>query len=123
MKKYSIPCTPEQTKKAFELGAPIDNSSNNFDSDCADNIELLSNGLYAIIPTAEEMVGWLEEQGIQITLNVNCLNEWDCTVYNTRMLSGLVFQSIWEETRKEATLTAIDAALEYLINNKKTEVI
>lgn len=121
MNRYTIYCTPEQAKKALELGAPIDNSSNNFDSDCSDNIELLSNGLYAIIPTAEEMIGWLEEQGIQISLNVSCFNEWDCAVYNTLMLSGLVFESNWKKTRKEAILAAIDAALDYLTNNKKAK--
>ena len=60
---YSIYCTEEQTKKALELGAPI-------------NFRWLYHGIpfhkevnieyghYAEIPTTEEMVGWLEEQGV-----------------------------------------------------------
>lgn len=60
---YTIHCTESQTRKALELGAPIDHNSSQFDSDCTDNIELLSNGLYAIIPTAEQMIGFILESG------------------------------------------------------------
>lgn len=116
MKRYTIYCTPEQTKKAFELGAPIDNSSNNFDSDCSDNIELLSNGLYAIIPTAEQMVCWLEEQGLIVTTDIGFTTEWYSYVKRNR---ELLFLEHRFSTRKEATLTAIDAALDYLTNHKK----
>lgn len=113
MKRYEIPCTEEQAGKALKLGAPIKHKEvTDFE------VHLLDYNITEI-PTAEEMVGWLEEQGIQITLHVSCFNEWGCMVYNTLMLSGLVFESSWRKTRKEATLAAIDAALDYLSNNKK----
>ena len=60
---YSIYCTEEQTKKVLELGAPINlrwlYEGIQFRKEV--NIEY---GHYAEIPTAEEMVGWLEEQGV-----------------------------------------------------------
>lgn len=121
---YSIYCTPEQTKKALKLSAPIEikYGSINHKPSIEDLQYLIQyDNMWYKIPTAEQMIGWLEEQGIQISFNINCLNEWDCTVYNTLMRSGLLFQSIWETTRKEATLTAIDVALDYLTNNKKAK--
>lgn len=114
MDKYTIPCTPEQTKKALELGAPIDYSSDNFDSDCTDNIGRLSNGLYAIIPTAEQMIGWLEEQDsiIDIELKTVTRGVWGYEVYG-RFIPFKTSDSGYN-SRKEATIAAIDAALDYL---------
>lgn len=61
------------------------------------------------------MIGWLEDNNIII--NINCCNpnalniEWEYCIdgeYDTNFCS-----------RKEATIAAIDAALDYLIKNKR----
>lgn len=107
MDRYITYCTPEQVKKALELGAPI-------------KIECFSTATedhwHEVIPTAEQMIGWLEEQGVFISI-VPDTDENTCANYvETKefSLSNVVCSS-----RKEATLAAIDAALEYLTKNKK----
>lgn len=104
MKQYTIHCTEEQVKKALELGAPIEfetlGGSSNFDMK------------YTVTPTAEEMIGWLEEQGFYFYImndyhwreEVQYCNNW----YHSKEDLG---------SRKEATLAAIDAALDYLVDN------
>lgn len=112
MDKFTIPCTEEQTKRALDLGAPI-------------KIECFSTATEVywrdVIPTAEQMIGWLEEQGIWIhfckpnqrpkllSYSISNINN----IYQ-RVFIGKEFYS-----RKKATLAAIDDALKYLINNKK----
>lgn len=71
MNKYTIFCTEEQTRKALELGAPIE-----FEVECPVNLETLERSPYPdikmgkdgepilIIPTAEQMLGWLDKQGV-----------------------------------------------------------
>lgn len=109
MDKYSFYCTPEQTKEAFELGAPIK------------MVLLEGNQLQPIQPTAEQMIGWLEEQGLAIdVINDGSGFKWSAWV---KQSSCLDFHFIDENhrcvsSRQEATLAAIDAALDYL-NNKK----
>lgn len=118
MDKYTIYCTPEQTRKALELGAPIDYCLNQFDIDksvCIGCIKNTYTKQYAILPTAEQMIGWLEEQGIKdIEIGYyNVCKYWHYNVLNNNIMSKEI------ASRKEATLAAIDAALEYLTNNKK----
>lgn len=116
---YTIYCTESQTKKALELGAPIE-----YGKYCPGiNAEILHKGkdcrrekkLYSI-PTVEQMISWLEEQGLieGITIGYAEGIEWFFDVNNLSesFISVLNFNS-----RKEATLAAIDAALEYLTNN------
>lgn len=62
MNKYTIYCTPEQTKKALELGAPIKECGYYFKKQIGCNT--ISDTDLHIIPTAEQMIGWLEENGI-----------------------------------------------------------
>lgn len=124
MNKYTIPCTEEQTRKALELGAPIE-----FEMEFPVNLDTLERSPYPdikmgkdgepilIAPTAEEMIGWLEEQRLCIDADWT----WD----------GRVTMWVWDNTekecvytsntnsRQEATLASIDAALDYLIKNKK----
>lgn len=103
MKQYTIDCTEEQTKKAIKLNAPI--STWGFARE-------------PVIPTAEQMLGWLEEiMGIS-TFHINyypvpkkygyLIIAIDCVLE-----TGWLFNS-----RKEATLAAIDAALDYLLKTK-----
>ena len=83
---------------------------------------IYANSTYYVIPTAEQMIGWLEEQKTIHSINVigndyNC--DWKYGI-NLNMPDG--YDYLGKEgyhSRKEATLAAIDAALGYLSNNKK----
>lgn len=63
---YTIYCTPEQTRKALELGAPLYKLSMSVeDSHLRDKSIRINTDEELIdyaIPTAEEMIGWLEVQ-------------------------------------------------------------
>lgn len=118
MNRYTIYCTEAQTKKALELGAPI----------LADTQEIKFAGLNGlpfdidrvVIPTTEQMIGWLEEREIKITFILtsaygpNGLTNGYTPVVNFKWNCETCYTS-----RKEAILVAIDAALEYLSKNKK----
>lgn len=119
---FTIYCTKEQTLKAIELGAGIDNSSSQFDSDCTDNIELLSNGLYAIIPTSEQMCGWLRTEGVHLSIlysKFRNLYSVQCVEFDGMYIRDDDGSIKYFISDKQATLAAIDAALDYLTNNKK----
>lgn len=118
MNKYIIPCTEEQTKKALELGAPIE-------KDVYTPVIRYEGIGYFVdkqqrfayhIPTAEEMVGWLEEQGILIDIDT----EWNKSVlvYVWNCENKSLINNVFHGSRREATPKAIDVALEYLANNK-----
>ena len=102
MNRYTIYCTEEQTRKAFELGAPIEI----FNAD--GNIEIIE-------PTAEQMIGWLrKEMKLAISIDYNIQNNilvWFYSIFN------FAYSNTFSEP-EEATLAAIDAALDYLVNNK-----
>lgn len=105
MDEYTIYCTKEQTKKALELGAPI-------------KIECFSTATedhwQEVIPTAEQMIGWLEDQeGIEeITVSKTVMWIWG---ENHTLINGSPNYS----SRQESTLAAIDAALNYLKRNQR----
>lgn len=103
MNSYTICCTSEQAKKALELGAPIITCENK-----------RKNTLDIVIPTAEQMIGWLEEQDGIISVEIRKYSKWcyQIAIYDASYDISRMFK-----TRKEATLAAIDVALEYL-NNK-----
>lgn len=107
MIRYIIYCTESQTLKALELGAPVKytvTGRGRLGDIIYTGVNKYSN------PTAEQMLGWLEKQGFYFRLNTNgCSVEID---YNCIL-------ELVNTSRKEATLAAIDAALEYLSNNKK----
>lgn len=112
MERYNLYCTKEQAERAYKLGAPI-KELEEFNAVPACTIGL-SSKLYEI-PNAEQMIGWLEEQGLAID------TEWSW--------GGQVTIWVWynpdkehvytshANSRKEATIAAIDAALEYLEDN------
>lgn len=110
MNRYTIYCTEEQAIKAFELGGPL---QHNWQEE--DLIVFIEKEGYKKIPTAEEMIGWLEEKGkLRIGIDANwCF--WCYTILDNRQI---VEQGIEYQTRKEATLAAIDAALNYLVEKK-----
>lgn len=119
MKRYTIYCTQEQTKKALELGAPLETRTN---KNPFVNVGFLnSRGQFVSdsydIPTAEQMLGWLGTQGLSIDV------EWSWDGQSTMW--------VWDNTKKEhvytscdnshkeTTLAAIDAALEQLMKVKE----
>lgn len=122
MDKYIILCTEEQTRKAYELGAPL-----NFDYHIDDfqNAIKISNKLYAEVPTVEEMIGWLEDMGIIIIFMPTVKYDepdyrWVAHVWRFQD-DNFQDEIVWIDSenlsnlsRKKVTLAAIDAALEYL---------
>lgn len=134
MNNYTIYCTEAQTKKALELGAPI--KINSYPPINGEKFMWLSppedaiawnNSTNCIIPTAEEMISWLEEQEeiheVEITTIKDEYGEgWYYCIFNKNRCNVSFDRNF--PTRKEATLSAIDAALEYLSNeyDKKLNV-
>lgn len=118
MNEFSIYCTREQTKKALELGAPIYTSPYFEQLKYEMRIFFVKDGLCYWYPTAEQMISWLEENNIEtIIVCKKDGGDYGYTVYHTSHRSPL--QHFGFSSRKEATLAAIDAALEYLTQNKK----
>lgn len=118
MDKYIIYCTPEQTKMALKLGAPIQ-LWKGFEATHTPTGSFIENNVLYFIPTAEQMIMWLEEQRILIEIYYNSTyrhynyckkyggyGNWGCALYDS-YTHGF-------PSRKDATLAAIDAAFEYL---------
>lgn len=114
MNEYTIPCTKEQACKAQKLGAPIRVTINwSLDSNC----KLVNNGVDGfVLPTAEEMICWLETTIFEEINIQRFANFWEYNVYLTD--DDLISHNGHYKSRTEATLAAIDAALEYLTNKK-----
>lgn len=80
---------------------------------------IIFNGKIYDYPTAEQMIGWLEEKGMFVSIiytgfGVN--KEW---VYNLDSEEYKDYNGSEYSSLKEATLSAIDAALNYLTNKNK----
>lgn len=144
MEEFTILCTKEQTKKALALGAKIKTAMSKYNATIANKnceqgkesfdeyqkkgIIFLSNGFSAmayITPTAEQMRGWLEEQyHIHIEPEYSltsknydfCILDENKSMGEDRTMFNDKFGLPSYASRKEATLAAIDAALDYLSN-------
>lgn len=131
MNRYTIYCTEQQTKKALELGAPIEILPNYTEYKgfplvkCKDG-----NDRPCIIPTVEQMINWLEEQGVYFEIGYmqyfhveggKDIFDKLAHEYRIRIIdkTQLVSKESDFTSRQEDTLAAIDAALDYLTNNKK----
>lgn len=121
--EFEIRCTPEQSQNALKLGAPIEQVTGRMeDRPCFFTKEYYEEGYQDCspyyIPTAEEMIGWLESQDCIRDVEVVRYSTWRYRVdiTNLQSLNNWGFTS-----RKEATLAAIDAALDYLLNKNKYE--
>lgn len=113
MDKFTIYCTAEQTRKAFELGAPIQYASIN---DVRLERYIYVGEEYYVFPTAEQMIGWLEDQDIYFEIDhYTYTKRYHCTITDFTGYTSKTFTG----TRKEATLAAIYAALEYLESTKQ----
>lgn len=111
MNRYIIYCSEEQTRKALQLGAPIEIDSHSHGR------PYIQNGTsFYLCPTSEQMIGWLEEQGIQVSIMFSYQvspKKWNYDLDNNNLIL-FEHNSMSYTTRKEATLAAIDAALGYL---------
>lgn len=111
---YSIYCTLSQTKKALELGAPIEKK----EIQVCDNAKhfFWYDGFYYNYPTAEQIINWLEDSSSIENISIDKTEKWQFTIWADQedpdCASGF-------DTRKEATLASIDVALDYLTNNKQ----
>lgn len=120
MSDYSLYCTETQTKKALELGAPIEYASIN--EIRLERYVSVNNEEYTL-PTAEQMIGWLEDMEIIIIFMPTIKdNESDYTwvAHVCHFQDEIVWfdsENLSNLSRKKVTLAAIDAALDYLVNN------
>lgn len=119
MNKYTIYCTAEQTKKALALGAKLEEFP--WRTSILRQLVDIDEITYCI-PTAEQMISWLEEQDGIREININrsaCYEGWYFSISGPNKqyitINGNSIASIGKyDSRKEATLIAIDVALEYL---------
>ena len=129
MKQYTIYCTPEQIRKALELGAPIELKSeyyhpteNDFKLDNPIPCKSYTMGYhYAKCPTAEQMLGWLRTKGFAFGIteyNDGFDDHISWRVANNQNKKWYVSDNKAKDS-KEAIIAAIDAALEYLMSNKE----
>lgn len=152
MNRFTSYCTEEQTKKALlELGAPILLVPEEYYTEKEHfHMEIEGENASVILPTTEEMINWLEEQGDILYIDTYLYEDdgyprmcgYGFTIYNKNKeiitgtftekgslvyicpkskeyfyLSGTYTNDFL--TKREATLEAIDAALEYLTSKKK----
>lgn len=108
MNRYSILCTEEQTKKALELGAPIEECSYSINPHVT-----LGGCRCLIIPTAEQMIGWLEQNPRISDIDIFRSGSTYWAFYVIKFC-GIIESKKEYFSRKEATLVAIDEALDYL---------
>ena len=106
MDNFTLHCTEEQTKKALELGAPIEYA--NIVDIRAKRFVNSDTGVYKI-PTAEEMIGWLRSKGFRFSIE-----ELSATIVAYRASYGYWYKCGQSSNPKGATFNVIDAALEYL---------
>lgn len=115
---YSIYCTLSQTKKALELGAPIEEHGR-YHADLEPNIVLTDDKTWLEIPTAEQMIGWLrKEKGLFVESYLNGKYYYSFSPIVSTKEDGEIIHLEAQDDPDKATLTAIDAALDYLTNNK-----
>lgn len=125
MNRYTIYCSEEQTKKALNLGAPLEINEGKNTVLC--RYQNYNTYKRCVIPTTEQMIGWLEEQDEICEVNVGMVstekktNNWSFAIYIfvTKQDYDVIIAPKEYFDRKEATIAAIDAALEYLTENKK----
>lgn len=119
--EYTIRCTVEQAKKALELGASIEFEQTIIHDWSTGkpvpypDIAIDKDGEPILIkPTSEQMIGWLETKGFRFEVEY-------CTMYcmMVHINDTYICNPICAYSRPEATLAAIDAALDYLSNNKE----
>lgn len=119
---YANYCTEEQTKRAFELGAflrEVFYSVQSPETAKQYHLIIINDKMYEI-PTTEQMIGWLGDKRIQVSIiysyRVSPLR-WNYDLDNDNIIL-FEHNSVGYSSCKEATLAAIDASLDYLENKK-----
>lgn len=123
---YTIYCTPEQTKTALELGAPIEwldsrkyhdamNFNNkSFEETYNDVVCVIVDDNVYLSVTAEQMIGWLRSQGFRFKIE-----ELSDTITAYRTTFGYWYKCGQSSNPKGATFAIIDNALEYLTKKQR----
>lgn len=116
MDRYEIRCTKEQTLKAIKLDASIIITPAEFYEELP-HFNMVIDGEKASVrlPTAEQMVGFLEETFKEVSVRQSVIGSWFYELYINPY--ELIEKNCGYLSRREATIAAIDAALEYLTNN------
>lgn len=143
MKEFNIYCTESQTRKALELGAPIEifgseemsrdliKKAKEYDQLDYLEKELNENDHATIIgelayckPTSEQICGWLRKRGLSIEIISKKFGDY------TKLWRSMLWEIPSVDKNKdviesndynEAMHAAIDAAFDYLTNIKKEE--
>lgn len=124
MNKFTIYCTLEQTKKALKLGAPLEKASSReifnamgFRDKTFEEMYdfkgcvIINDDVY-LTPTSEQMIGWIATKGVFVGVAWDyIINKWESYTHIKNKLIGCDDY----DSREEATITAIDEALDYLI--------
>lgn len=136
MTEYNLYCTPEQTRKGLELGAPIKIFGNEYmtrdlvkrakeegqieviekEMNRVDHATVIGDLIFCI-PTAEQIMQWLESKGIKISImyGYDECGRWSYDIDGEMYMD---LQPIGTYTsRKEATNAAIEETLNYLMNH------
>lgn len=119
MNKYTIYCTKEQIRKAYLLGAPIENKIKTgyyYNKEYPIKLNMFQ---YGKISTAEQICGWLREKYNIHIYTLQCRNLTyipQANICNDGVITEL-FDWNYEEyfdSHQQAILIAIDVALDYL---------
>lgn len=120
MNRYTIYCTIEQTRMALKLGAPIIPFKSRRTKETVINNSVIEYDedtfTFVNSPTVEQMIGWIEDQE-----GIKCIDIYrNCDYWGYGVITNITTYDVTKHfsTRKEATIAAIDAALEYLKENK-----
>lgn len=114
MNNFTIYCTPEQIKRALELGAPIRTTTEHLYNHPHEyqywvEVDIQGNHYAAKIHTAEQMIGWLRTRGFKFIF-------LDDTLYWNVRYDSMLISSGYAQDKE---LAAIDAALDHLENLKQ----
>ena len=129
MDRYNIQCTREQAKRALALGAGIRcNGSINYSKYFPDKFVYI-DGINWIIPTVEQMCGWLRlEKNIEVFADRWTYTRYQATSYAHVDITDrysckplIIDPDSMFDTYEEAIYAGIDAALTYLEQQQKGE--
>lgn len=117
MDQFTIFCTPDQTKRAIDLGAPIIKSTF-----VTGQKWMYIDKTIFLIPTAEQLIGFMfKHKGLQALRIIHYpeSNRWGYTLIIKMHSIGVTLSENKDQlfsSQPEATLGAIDAILDFLKN-------
>ena len=111
---YTIYCTKEQTRIAYELGAPIGITLNAYENGV--QLASLGDNKYLWAVTTQQMIGWLREKRLMF-----CPLYYGDSKYAIRIFVGYtcIYTTNIFPTYEQAELAAIDKALHYLLEKEE----